>query len=433
MRLTLMDLKPFHRYRTRLLPDVYSDFVHNCIIGCTSAVYGPTLSAHGSEEMWDTVTPNYKQRIAAGEIINNACTYTKSEHSRSGDGYSHHTKTGGGTIYEQTGDVSQVRTLYLSDGVWDGLDPPIVEDQTKRAKLLAIANIDSTPYAFGEDAGEIRETIKFLTNPMSSLLKLSRSFKKKKTKSGIKGKEKFSPRNAAQTAQYRSKLLAETWLEYRFAASPLVRSLMDGLEAYSSTLETLPPRLSARGKAIDTDKVSGDLVNNGYTFERDRTRTFNNKASILYEVSNPIYDWKYRYGFRAKDLPTTLWQLLPYSFMIDRLFDVTHFCQGVINLTDPNVKILSACSRVKEDWEDNYRCSNMVASGWSILMSGEIVTEKYFRYNRIPWSPSYSDTVPSITLDELVNSATKLLDLTALVYLNFAGEIIENLIFNRHR
>jgi hypothetical protein len=73
----------------------------------------------------------------------------------------------------------------------------------------------------------------------------------------------------------------------------------------------------------------------------------------------------------------------------------------------------------------------MVATGWSIQMSGEIVTDKYFRYNRIPWSPSYSDTVPSITLDELVNSATKLLDLTSLVYLNFAGEIIENLIFNR--
>lgn len=395
------------RERSRILSDTYRDFVVDFEIGGEDAVYGPVHSAYGQDSMIDTVTPNYHKRIAQGEIINSPCKYEKSERISPEMGYCRYVQDGLQVIYSHTGDISAVRQVSVGN-LHSSLVHSLGENgpYAARSKLLAIANIDTTPYAFGEDAGEIGETLRFLRHPLESVLKVVRTFwKAKNSRSGL----------GYQDFEKQARALADLWMTYSFAAAPLVRSLTDALEAYSEKPETLPERLTARGFDKPSEKLSGQFDNGTYVFDITSDLEYDNHASILYTVSNPITDMRYRLGFRPKDFPTTMWQLMPLSFMVDRVVDVSHFLQAVINLYDPKVTILAASHRVKTNSETSFRLVEHNVSGWTNSPAGELVTDKTFSYVRNPWSPSFSDTVPNASLEHLKDSATKMLDLTSLI------------------
>jgi hypothetical protein len=272
---------------------------------------------------------------------------------------------------------------------------------------LALANLDSTPYAFGEDTLELKETIKFLKSPLGSLLNLSRSFRS----SYVKKKSSLSDLNKIVKAH------EDVWLQYRFAFSPLVRSCTDALEAFETVPKKQPERLTSRGFDNLNHENSKVHASGNYTFKYNLVRTIKGKASILYQVTNPVYDWKYRLGFRAKDWPTTFWQVMPFSFMVDRLYDVTSFSKGAINLADPRVKILSACFSSKTTLDRTVRiltdhptyCKSCQGNDWTVHQ---------FQYKRKPWSPSFYDTIPKFTPGELVKDLTNILDLVSLIHQN---------------
>jgi hypothetical protein len=212
---------------------------------------------------------------------------------------------------------------------------------------------------------------------------------------------------------------AGVWLQYRFAVSPLIRSVTDAIEAYSAVEKRLPERLSARGIATDSDykEKVGWYAALPRKFDISKGTEVDVKASILYEVSNPIHDWRFKLGFRAKDWPTTIWQVMPYSFMVDRLYNVTNLCKGVINLADPNVKILSACHRTKTTETKLFQLVQEIPQ--CDILQAEVCKEEAFSYNRQPWTPTIQDTVPVLTPEFLVKDATHVSDLVALIISNF--------------
>jgi hypothetical protein len=200
-----------------------------------------------------------------------------------------------------------------------------------------------------------------------------------------------------------------------------VRSSIDALEAYSDLKPTPPPRQIARGFWRDSNEVVGDLNKSGHVFSREWKKQRDTKASILYEVSNPVHDWKYKLGFRMKDVPTTIWQVMPYSFMVDRAYDVTSFFEGVINMLDPNVKILAGSVRVKATDTQTYQYVDHVDSdGWTRNVSADEVVDKHFVYDRAVWHPSIGDALPVFKPKGLIDDTTKLLDLFAITMTNFA-------------
>lgn len=391
------------RFRDRYQQYPDAELSIDRIIGSGSEGVLYTYPCSLSEEMTDVVTPDFHNRIAKGEIINNPCSYTKVETTNSNDAVAHY-KNGSSWEYWLYGALTDLR-----EGAFPAMSEIDAEpsDVEARCKLLALANLDSTPYAFGEDTLEIKETIKFLKNPLGSLLNLSRSFRDayKKRISEMRDLNKII------------KAHEDVWLSYRFAFSPLVRSCTDALEAFQSQPKSKPERLSSRGKD-SFDHYGTNLVTQSYyTFKHELNRTVEGKASILYEVTNPIYDWKYTLGFRAKDWPTTIWQVMPYSFMVDRLYDVTSFSKGAINLADPRVKILSACYSSKSEV---IRKSRILSDHptYCLSIKGNTREQKEFAYNRVPWTPSFYDTIPRFTPKELVKDLTNILDLTSLIHQN---------------
>jgi hypothetical protein len=124
-----------------------------------------------------------------------------------------------------------------------------------------------------------------------------------------------------------------------------------------------------------------------------------------------------------KDLPTTFWQIVPLSFMLDRVYDVTSFSKGVINMADPKVKILSGFTRVKENWDASYRFSASTRPERTFSGDGGKTTWTSGGYHRTPWVPSLRDTVPKPHWQGIVDSATKVLDLGALIYGHLSGRL----------
>jgi hypothetical protein len=393
-----------------------------------------SVASQETEEIWDVVTENYRQKIREGAIINNPCTYERSSTEQSNGSYIAKKIPSGETYETQGGCITAYhRNMHgLGDITPPNVHPDAVEYMQSVAKQRAIANIDSTPYAFAEDAGEIRETLKFLRRPFSSLLKLGRTFEKDvMRKSRRKAKRRFLSRKQElkllyNDTAYRAELLASTWNEYRFAVSPLIRSAMDGLEA--ATFYNVNPaqvRRTARGFQIQSDSAQ-DSVNkyfNAYiydVFNRNATSEVSVSAGILYTVTNPVENLNWRLGLRLKDIPTTTWELLPYSFMVDRVYDIKSTVSGVVNLLDPKVKVLAGWVTTKSEIEQKVSFISQTNPTWDVTVRPDVDITREFSYNRQTWNPSMVDTLPSVNSRGLVDTAVKTVDLIALTLSAFS-------------
>lgn len=360
-----------------------------------------------TETMNDYVVDNFGKRVNSGDIINNPCSYVK--HSvKVAPGGSSYVEQAGKT-YEIYGEGSLTEFQRYSVGcAWplgkypEPTAPTYLEDA---AKLQALGNVDRSPYAFAEDIGEVRETLRFLRDPFGSLRRAAQSMDD--AAAGLMG------RNKSLT---RAKAIADVWLEYRFAFSPLVRSVNDLMEALNDKIHR-PERRTARGREEWSQSDSGlGTSRTYYVWEGSAKVDLEHKAGILYEVSNPLNDWKFKYGLRFKDIPETAWALLPYSFMVDRVWNVSQSVRGLTSFLDPNVKFLAGWSTKKKTttWQVSYLdYTYPTASVVTIVPDVRIETD--FEYTRATWDPTISDFVPPLRLKDLVDSSTKLADLGALI------------------
>jgi hypothetical protein len=272
---------------------------------------------------------------------------------------------------------------------------------------VALSNIDKSDYSFGEDLGEIRETLEFLKHPIGSIFELSKRFNSAKRRR-IRDYSKLFPR---------AKAIANVWLEYRFAFSPLLQTSYNAAEVITIAPQKQIPKFhSAHGRLDQQEKRTELRDNEKGHYVLDMKRTYQGHASVLYRVLNPVHDWKFRLGLRAKDIPTTVWQLLPYSFMIDRLVDISSMCRALINLADPRVLILACSYTYRDDKTDQIWLvgtdTDAQYSTTTLLSNSE--KQHSFVYRRTPWFPSVVDTVPSLDWDYVVSSATKIADLVTL-------------------
>jgi hypothetical protein len=410
------------RHREKTEGPVYGE--HHVYHGTVETGNPQVLMYSKVKSMDDHVVPDFHRRVASGEIINNPVDYT--EHTIKADG-------GGGEtsynladdtdVYTWSGDSqTQAALTYSGLASLDHLTTAVDTIDHALAKSKAIAGIDRTPYAFLEDLFEVRETIRFLKNPGKGLLKLSKSFSKT-VKQQVRNNG-LSLNDSAALA----KEISKVWLEYRFAVSPLLRSASDAFDYLTTETQDVTKRRTARGFDSFADSANGQFrgflnpsfpTNNFYDFEVVTERRRDVRSGILYEVTNPLNDVRFQLGLRNKDIPVGLWEILPYSFMVDRVLNISRTLRGLLNLLDPSVKILAGWSVEKDSRNTKYREFNHGVGGWSTQVQGDWVRNKTFRYTRETWTPSIADTVPVPELGNLYSSAASVADLFALIYSKF--------------
>lgn len=216
-----------------------------------SGNYGTSIYRDSQKTISDVVTSDYHARIKSGDIINNPMTLVHTEQEEPGGHFFYKN-------YEDSGFTWEWNVEPCYD--WLALNHPSAlvgaiertwnnEDMVASAKLHALANIDPTPFSFAEDLAEIRTTARHLVQRGVSLKRLNDLYRKKD--GSLKRKLKRSYNTSRKVRQEISSL----WLEYRFAVSPLIRSITDLMDAANTKIVSRPPRLTSRGfESVDWDE-----------------------------------------------------------------------------------------------------------------------------------------------------------------------------------
>lgn len=399
------------RSRSKAYPPTYELMVQTVSSGTPAGPWTYQMSG-GSETMIDEVVDNFFAKLENGQIINNDCAYTDESWLSSGGsdfalGYS-------GYWYRQIGGSVTIARFPIETS----LVPP--EGQFTQANGLhalsrAYANVDASEHNFGEDLFELGETLRFVKSPMRSLAELGLAFKRK-VKSDLKTKKARSITEAS----------ANAWSTYRFAATPLLLSAVDLLEVATTKKTQRPKRTVARGFDVENGEYSDVLtLGTDPIWKGPRSFLYNSvaRAYVIYEVENPLITTPFRLGFRKKDWPLTIWQILPLSFMVDRVVDISSSISGITNMVDPGVKIQASGIVWKNRLNAEITCE-AVLNGPTWIYGhcyGDTVSKETFTYVREanPVFTLSEIAVPNVHLDGLVRDAQSIVDLCALVIQRF--------------
>lgn len=385
---------------------------------------GGTLSKNGTElpawsrsfpifshtkSMQDVVVDNYFTRIKQGEVINNPVLIEETVYLAAGGGSM--TQTQGSTTYHFSADslTRYLEVLWHPNAV---IIPPVVVDEAQLislAKAKALGRVDKSAYSFGEAIGEVRETLRFIRNPLRSLHDISYAFKRKM-------RDVRSGRKASRLAA-----LSKGWLSFRFAAMPILWTVQDAVDATMKKISLEKRRVASavvRKNYSDSETLLLPISDDVDTFDVSVESEYKVKGYVIYEVSNPLYDWRFKYGLRFSDLPETIWQLQPYSFMIDRVVDISAAIRGLSVLADPSISILGGGTVVEETTSSTKSFLSKSDPGWSTTVSPDSYTETYKRKQREPWEPTISDIISKPDIRGLVSDATKTADLVSLILKN---------------
>lgn len=368
-----------------------------------------TLISRETDRMVDYVCDNFKERVNRGDIIVNNCDHRTSKFTAGGGSYNDYNPdqnalnwaSGPGSISMWLAGLTDLAALLPLDDR--------VTKAVAKAKLQAIAGIDSTPYAFGESLFEIKETLQSLRSPFTSFRNLARRFYDGRVWRSRKGWPL-------------QKAIEDSWLEVRYAWRPTLYEVRDILDAV--TTDHLRPQ-----RAVTRRKESfplSETTQEAWGAHSSIIKTIRSEtdvevvAGILYELkltsSEGVDEVLWKLGLRWKDLPYILWQVMPLSFAVDRLVDVSSAIGGLSNLLDPNVTIEGAWYSIKRTSK-----TSLVVEGTQMGTAGEpnrVITvlgdtaeTSEVDYLRNRWIPNVGDLVPGVTPDYFFSDISFLTDM----------------------
>lgn len=385
-------------------------------------------SSSTSETMYDVVTPEYKKLSAEGALIINPLIRQ---------------------IYRFSEDSVPQQTMRLIVGgdrsVYSGLftafrmasNPPItsstqefrdrlqsdIYQMIEDVKREAISKIDQTPYAFLEDAAELRSTLATLSNPLASAKKAAQHFyRKTDDRVGY-----YLKRKNVRRVEALSRAAGDAWLSSRYEFRPILHTIKDVYLGLPKIRARRSKRMRASSFSSYTNSKSGVYPTSvsHVTYPYRLSTTCEIKVIIYYEMLNPIDYRDWDLGVRLKDTPATVWALMPYSWLIDKFVDVSSTIKGLTNLSDPRLNILGGCYVVDRVDEQSIQAVMNATAGWSGFVTGGMQNSYYKYVTRDNYIPKMSDTLPNFTVKEALSDPSNLLDIASVTLqkLTFGGRL----------
>lgn len=306
--------------------------------------------------MQDFVTPDFAKRVSEGEIIN---TPMRSKRE----------------IRAWRGDFCQVEATFIANGYrthqhwtnWgvvlgthNGL--PALSDLKLEAVTASWADVNAPVWSAGVDIGEFGETVALLLSPMRESVRIL-----------MDSRGDFRSGRSVRQQLGRSVPVATTaataYLAYHLGLAPLFGSINDALKLLR---KEFLERHTARSTARRTDRATapyntepftaGGQVHNWHgTLVTERSTVC--RAGVLYVPTPSI---RGDFGLEADDFLPTVWELIPFSFIVDRFINIGNFLQALTAYL--TVKPLASWCVTKSittthvDWD---RCTSTLVSGYS--------------------------------------------------------------------
>lgn len=179
--------------------------------------------------------------------------------------------------------------------------------------VKALNNLrDGTDTNFGQELVEVKETATWLAGYIGDLAGLIMLIYRGQIPKAWKKFKKIKLANHVVDLDKVPKKAASRWLEYRYAVTPLVNTI-DSLQADLQKMEEVaaPLTISAKGKMKTKISNSYGFTGNGV-----------GHTKLVCSISHPETKSLARLGLGPWDAFAAGWELVPYSFVLDWMFDV---------------------------------------------------------------------------------------------------------------
>lgn len=271
--------------------------------------------------------------------------------------------------------------------------------------------------------GELREAVRMVRNPAKALFDSARRDYLGRLK-GLKA----SRRNWQDG-------ITGAWLEWTFGVRPLVSDLQSAYDAYERLYDEGTRYRMIVASGYDTVQNKSPSVTTGSTSLGDRTiftglSTQTSLAKVRYKATYERAldsDWnrpsaakaKELFGFSWSEFVPTVWELLPWSFLVDYFTNVGDVLEASFVTTD-DIKCRRRTARSYSEYKntclfDDVKTSAANSSVWYRRYDSPILTDDgFYKVRRVFFQrTAVGPTVPSLTL-ELPPLGCKWLNMAAL-------------------
>lgn len=266
-----------------------------------------------------------RKAMANGAVILSDCEILRWSRSMSEGSYAAATIAGNwsgnvsGDLVGQVGGQPQRTTETISVG------------ETENMLIKAFAKVYSSPIVVGESLSDVGQTLAMLRRPFKGAADLLYNMSKSRAQRLRGGK--VTPASATRDA----------WLEYRYGWKPL---LMDIEAIRKKTRENLLSlnryRLVARAgtrREFSTDDSWPATATFSCSGSQSRLTKLRCDAGVIYDIVDrrPSDEIAAFMGSRVRDVPATVWEMIPFSFVADWFSNVGDWLQAIS--PDPNIKV----------------------------------------------------------------------------------------------
>lgn len=317
-----------------------------------NGVPGALYSAPGSVTMTrkqtiDIVTPGYKQLVAKGYLINNPYS-SVSRTLEGGD-------SGNITVRWVSGSTSAelaVLGFAFRDGCGvssDSTTPslPSYSNITGYVQTKALAGVEAASLQTGVAIAEFRETMRMLVSPIRGLTRQVQLAHKRYKAELARGRKAVEKMNATRSKKYRAAINSayakgnidkrtKSWLDryissgetltdvvlgYNLGWKPFLSDI-DALLNKIPSLECVERRWSRATRSQEDSFDSTSTKSTAYGTNRIKSATKAKatvRAGVLYRDR---FEVSHHFGTRLADIPETVWEAIPFSFLVDYAVNV---------------------------------------------------------------------------------------------------------------
>lgn len=216
------------------------------------------------------------------------------------------------------------------------------------SKLMwqSLGKVSKPDIDLGVNLSEIALTISMLVNP----IKAAANFLKKFSTRPEKKPGAWSPKKV-------SKYLGSKWLEYRYGWTPLVGDINSAMKlvkvAYFPELSRTTMIDRSESSTPETFVGMNLLAPCYFTlrYATESTTVTTDRAACYFSIVNSKQFQAVRYGTSLTNLPALIWELVPYSFVLDWWLDLGTWIRACT--PDSSVAVKGYCVSRKVDFRQN--------------------------------------------------------------------------------
>jgi len=264
-----------------------------------------------------------------------------------------------------------------------------------------------------ETIAEFSKTIKLLKHPFEGITKLTKTLKGFSVRDGSKGVRSGADLLAVPASE---------WLKYRYGVLPLINDIKAVLKTLNSKSKG-KIRKTERSTARLSGVTNRELVSNfgvlETTFLENRRHEVKVRAMSLDEY---IQDSQTDLGLTLDQIPKTVWDLIPFSFVVDWFANVSDF----INASIPRPGVTNLCSgyTIEEKLISSYFVKGSRVTSASYVLDqppGGAYVERLITKKRVVGLPGPALVVKS---DFRFDDNTRLADSAGLITQQLRGLVV---------